>query len=53
MQCLGIREWHDLAEIRRCELLGGTVSLEVAFGVSEALTRPIVLFCSCFLPVWL
>ena len=38
-ECLVHREWHYLRVIRRCGLVGGSVSQEVGFEVSKAQPR--------------
>jgi len=45
--CLVIRERH----FRRCGFVGGRVSLEVGFGISDAQARPSVTLSSCCLLV--
>lgn len=40
LECLVIRVWHYLRRIRRYNLVGGTVSLGVGFGVLKAQSRP-------------
>ena len=53
MECGGLNEngSHRLigsGSIRRCGLLGGNMSLEVGFEVSEAYVRPTVSLSSCY-----
>ena len=45
LECLVIREWHNLTVMRRCGLVRETVSLGVGFGVSDAQARPSVSLC--------